>query len=87
MAWAGGAAEDRRVLERVAQKHKIAFAFQDFDWGAEHYFLGTHDAGRRHRPATGVRCSWMVTSRTASSRLAAAGTAARARQAAVPAAA
>ncbi len=28
----------RRVLERVAQKHKIAFAFQDFDWGAEHYF-------------------------------------------------
>ena len=28
----------RRVLERVAQKHEIAFAFQDFDWGAEHYF-------------------------------------------------
>ena len=28
----------RRVLERAAQKHKIAFAFQDFAWGAEHYF-------------------------------------------------
>jgi len=28
----------RRVLERVAQKHQIAFAFQDFDWGAGHYF-------------------------------------------------
>ena len=28
----------RRVLERVAQKHEVAFAFQDFDWGAEHYF-------------------------------------------------
>jgi tartrate dehydrogenase/decarboxylase/D-malate dehydrogenase len=28
----------RRVLERIAQKHQVAFAFQDFDWGAEHYF-------------------------------------------------
>ncbi len=28
----------KRVLERVAQKHKITFAFQDFEWGAEHYF-------------------------------------------------
>jgi len=28
----------RRVLERAAQKQEIAFAFQDFEWGAEHYF-------------------------------------------------
>jgi tartrate dehydrogenase/decarboxylase/D-malate dehydrogenase len=28
----------RRVLERVAQKHQVAFAFEEFDWGAEHYF-------------------------------------------------
>src|ERR1017187_10197283 len=28
----------RRILERIAKKHGIAFAFQDFDWGAEHYF-------------------------------------------------
>src|SRR5499427_3203616 len=28
----------RRVLERVAQKHDTTFAFQDFDWGADHYF-------------------------------------------------
>jgi len=28
----------RRVLERVGQKHHVAFAFQDFEWGAEHYF-------------------------------------------------
>jgi tartrate dehydrogenase/decarboxylase/D-malate dehydrogenase len=28
----------RRVLERIAQKHQVAFAFQDFDWGAAHYF-------------------------------------------------
>jgi tartrate dehydrogenase/decarboxylase/D-malate dehydrogenase len=28
----------RRVLEFVAHKHRVAFAFQDFDWGAEHYF-------------------------------------------------
>jgi len=28
----------RRVLERVAQKHNVAFAFQDFEWGAAHYF-------------------------------------------------
>jgi tartrate dehydrogenase/decarboxylase/D-malate dehydrogenase len=28
----------RRVLERVAQQHSLTFAFQDFDWGAEHYF-------------------------------------------------
>ena len=30
--------QGRRVLERVAKKHHVAFAFQDFDWGAEHYF-------------------------------------------------
>jgi tartrate dehydrogenase/decarboxylase/D-malate dehydrogenase len=28
----------RRILERIAKKHDIAFAFQDFDWGAEHFF-------------------------------------------------
>ncbi len=28
----------RRILERIARKHDITFAFQDFDWGAEHYF-------------------------------------------------
>jgi len=29
--------EAKRVLERIAQKHNITFAFQDFDWGASHY--------------------------------------------------
>jgi tartrate dehydrogenase/decarboxylase/D-malate dehydrogenase len=28
----------KRVLERVAGKHRVSFAFQDFDWGAEHFF-------------------------------------------------
>ncbi|HLK68511.1 MAG TPA: tartrate dehydrogenase [Bryobacteraceae bacterium] len=28
----------KRVLERAAQKHQITFSFQDFDWGAEHFF-------------------------------------------------
>jgi tartrate dehydrogenase/decarboxylase/D-malate dehydrogenase len=28
----------KRVLESVAQKHNVSFAFQDFDWGADHYF-------------------------------------------------
>jgi tartrate dehydrogenase/decarboxylase/D-malate dehydrogenase len=28
----------RRILERIARKHDITFAFQDFEWGAEHYF-------------------------------------------------
>ena len=28
----------KRVLEKAAQKHESAFAFQDFDWGAEHFF-------------------------------------------------
>ena len=27
-----------RVLERAAQKHGVAFAFQEFDWGAAHFF-------------------------------------------------
>jgi tartrate dehydrogenase/decarboxylase / D-malate dehydrogenase len=28
----------KRVLERVAGKHGVSFAFQDFDWGADHFF-------------------------------------------------
>ena len=28
----------RRVLEKVARKHDVTFAFQDFEWGAEHFF-------------------------------------------------
>jgi tartrate dehydrogenase/decarboxylase / D-malate dehydrogenase len=28
----------RRVLEAIAKKHDVTFAFQDFDWGAGHYF-------------------------------------------------
>lgn len=28
----------KRVLETVAKKHQVTFAFQDFDWGADHYF-------------------------------------------------
>ncbi len=28
----------RRVLEKIAAKHQVTFAFQDFDWGAEHFF-------------------------------------------------
>ena len=30
--------QTRRVLESIAQKHSVTFAFQEFDWGAEHYF-------------------------------------------------
>ena len=30
--------EAKRVLERIGQKHEVAFAFQDFDWGSNHYF-------------------------------------------------
>ena len=30
--------QGKRVLEKVARKHQVTFAFQDFDWGAEHYF-------------------------------------------------
>ena len=28
----------KRVLERCAQKHDVTFSFQDFEWGAEHFF-------------------------------------------------
>jgi tartrate dehydrogenase/decarboxylase/D-malate dehydrogenase len=28
----------KRVLEKAARKHDLTFAFQDFDWGASHYF-------------------------------------------------
>ena len=30
--------QGKRVLERVAKKYNVSFAFQDFDWGAEHFF-------------------------------------------------
>jgi tartrate dehydrogenase/decarboxylase/D-malate dehydrogenase len=28
----------KRVLEKAAHKHNLTFAFQDFEWGAAHYF-------------------------------------------------
>ena len=28
----------KRVLDQAARKHNLTFAFQDFDWGAAHYF-------------------------------------------------
>src|SRR5580700_5542986 len=28
----------KRVLEQAAHKHNLTFAFQDFDWGASHFF-------------------------------------------------
>jgi tartrate dehydrogenase/decarboxylase / D-malate dehydrogenase len=28
----------KRVLEKAAQKHNLTFAFQDFEWGASHFF-------------------------------------------------
>jgi tartrate dehydrogenase/decarboxylase/D-malate dehydrogenase len=28
----------RRVLENIAGKHDVTFAFQDFEWGAKHFF-------------------------------------------------
>ena len=28
----------KRVLEKIAKKHDVTFSFQDFDWGADHYF-------------------------------------------------
>jgi tartrate dehydrogenase/decarboxylase/D-malate dehydrogenase len=34
--------EARRTLEKVAARHGITFAFQDFDWGAEHFFRWGH---------------------------------------------
>ena len=30
--------QGKRVLEKVGHKHQVNFAFQDFDWGADHYF-------------------------------------------------
>jgi tartrate dehydrogenase/decarboxylase/D-malate dehydrogenase len=30
--------QGKRVLERVGKKFDVEFAFQDFDWGSEHYF-------------------------------------------------
>jgi tartrate dehydrogenase/decarboxylase/D-malate dehydrogenase len=30
--------QSKRVLEKAAGKHDVSFAFQDFDWGADHYF-------------------------------------------------
>jgi len=30
--------QGKRVLEAVAKRHNVTFAFEDFDWGAEHYF-------------------------------------------------
>ncbi len=30
--------QSKRVLERVAKKHDVSFAFQDFEWGADHFF-------------------------------------------------
>src|SRR6266567_1680603 len=28
----------KRVLEQAGKKYQVTFAFQDFDWGAEHFF-------------------------------------------------
>src|SRR6202140_1197555 len=30
--------QGKRVLEKIAKKHGVTFVFQDFDWGAEHFF-------------------------------------------------
>src|SRR3954454_1700999 len=30
--------QGKRVLDAAAKKHSVALVFQDFDWGAEHYF-------------------------------------------------
>src|SRR5262249_40017986 len=30
--------QTKRVLEKAAKKHEVPFSFQDFDWGAEHFF-------------------------------------------------
>jgi tartrate dehydrogenase/decarboxylase/D-malate dehydrogenase len=30
--------QGKRVLEKIANKHGVTLAFQDFEWGAEHYF-------------------------------------------------
>ena len=28
----------KRVLEKIGHKYDVTFAFQDFEWGAEHFF-------------------------------------------------
>ncbi|MCL4402365.1 MAG: tartrate dehydrogenase [Acidobacteria bacterium] len=30
--------QGKRVLEKIAHKYDVSFAFQDFDWGSQHYF-------------------------------------------------
>ncbi|HEY1241295.1 MAG TPA: 3-isopropylmalate dehydrogenase [Bryobacteraceae bacterium] len=30
--------QGKRILEQIGRKYRVNFAFQDFDWGAEHYF-------------------------------------------------
>ena len=30
--------QGKRVLEQIGRKYRVNFAFQDFDWGADHYF-------------------------------------------------
>src|SRR5689334_14081619 len=30
--------QGKRVLDRIGKKYDCTFAFQDFDWGSEHYF-------------------------------------------------
>jgi tartrate dehydrogenase/decarboxylase/D-malate dehydrogenase len=30
--------QGKRVLQKVGKKHDVEFAFQDFDWGSEHFF-------------------------------------------------
>jgi tartrate dehydrogenase/decarboxylase/D-malate dehydrogenase len=30
--------QGKRVLDKVAKKHNVTFAFQDFEWGADHFF-------------------------------------------------
>ena len=30
--------QGKRVLEKIGRKHDVTFAFQDFDWGAGHFF-------------------------------------------------
>jgi tartrate dehydrogenase/decarboxylase / D-malate dehydrogenase len=30
--------QGKRVLEKIAKKHNVAFAFQDFDWGSNHFY-------------------------------------------------
>src|ERR1041384_704062 len=30
--------QGKRVLEKVAKKHNVTLAYQDFDWGADHFF-------------------------------------------------